>query len=260
MTSAVTYAWGDPGAGSFGLARLGQPADGEPASALAIVFAGTEVLAVAQPADMAEVETPDGWSLKFTLDEAGGGVELAFEALGPAAEFLAGSQAADAGGMESREQPCVVRGTVGATAVEGRGQRGEAWGDADWSQMGTARTVSAWLDDGRSFLASAIRADGADGHDSDAMTAYFLDPDAETAVAPLDEARLSTAYDAEGRQRRAGLELYETEDTQVPRRGAGTLVCGTSLDLGELQLDTAFFAWALAGHDGVGRYDLLRRK
>jgi hypothetical protein len=258
LSSALTYAWADPGAGSFGLARLDLEAETPGTGGLAIVFSGAEVLAVAQPDDLAETESPDGWTLSFSL-ETGAPVELTFTPIGPSAEFLSGTAAADAGGMESREQPCAVSGTVGTTTVEGHGQRGQGWGEVDWSELESARTISAWLEDGRSFLASAIRRPGGGGHEADAVTAYFVDPEAEAPPAPLDEARISTAYDADGRQRRAGLELYETEETQVPRRGAGTLLCGTSLDLGELRLDTAFFAWGISGVDGVGRYDHLHR-
>ena len=47
--------------------------------------------------------------------------------------------------------------------------------------------------------------------------------------------------------------------TTYPRRGAGEVTCGTSLDLGRLRLDCAFFAWTLEGREGIGRYDVLRR-
>ena len=43
-------------------------------------------------------------------------------------------------------------------------------------------------------------------------------------------------------------------------RAAGEAVCGTTFDLGELRLDCAFFAWRMEGREGVGRYDLLRRR
>jgi hypothetical protein len=35
-------------------------------------------------------------------------------------------------------------------------------------------------------------------------------------------------------------------------------VCGTSLDLGRLRLDCAFFRWRMDGRTGFGRYDILR--
>jgi hypothetical protein len=37
------------------------------------------------------------------------------------------------------------------------------------------------------------------------------------------------------------------------------VLCGSSLDLGSLQLDCSFFGWSLEGHAGVGRYDIVRR-
>jgi hypothetical protein len=312
FTDAITYAWGDPAAGSFGLARLGWAPGAARASALAVVFSGADT--VAAVAQSSPLEAPPDWASfawegdgaklatrtqrpleAWTLSLSSGDVEaeLAFAAIGPPAELLAGSAAAQAGGIEAYEQPCVVAGTVRAgggdeITIEGRGQRGHGWGEVDWSRMENARTVSVWLEDGRSFVASAIRPPKAKGHEDDAITAYFLDPGDEGGVAgedgegdgdgdgadagsggsaparpepePLHEARISTAYDTDGRQRRAGLELYETESTQIPRRGAGTLLCGTTLDLGDLRLDTAFFDWSLSGNDGVGRYDQLRHK
>ena len=48
-------------------------------------------------------------------------------------------------------------------------------------------------------------------------------------------------------------------EDSYPRRGAGEVLCGTSLDLGRLRLDCAFFRWRMEGREGVGRYDVLRR-
>ena len=70
---------------------------------------------------------------------------------------------------------------------------------------------------------------------------------------------LSTTYDGEGRQRRAGLELWDRGRRPTPRRAAGEVACGTTLDLGRLRLDCAFFRWRMEGREGVGRYDVLRR-
>ena len=58
---------------------------------------------------------------------------------------------------------------------------------------------------------------------------------------------------------RAGLELYVGEEDPVPHRVAGEVVCGTTLDLGRLRLDCAFFRWHMEGREGIGRYDVLRR-
>ena len=76
--------------------------------------------------------------------------------------------------------------------------------------------------------------------------------------ARVPEAYLSTTSDAEGRQRRAGIELW-TDPERWPQRAAGEVLCGSSLDLGRLRYDCAFFGWRMEGRSGVGRYDVLRR-
>ena len=72
-------------------------------------------------------------------------------------------------------------------------------------------------------------------------------------------ARAHQAFDGEGRMRRAGLELWPADEDAWARRAAGEVLCGSSLDLGALRLDCAFFRWHLEGRTGVGRYDILRR-
>jgi hypothetical protein len=74
----------------------------------------------------------------------------------------------------------------------------------------------------------------------------------------VEDGRLSTTYDADGHTRRAGFELW-ARDAGWPRRAAGEVLCGSSLELGALQLDCAFFRWHLEGRAGVGRYDIVRR-
>ena len=96
------------------------------------------------------------------------------------------------------------------------------------------------------------------GSGGEAGAAWLVDePGGALAVA---DPRLSTTYDGAGRQRRAGLELWVTgDDDEFPRRVGGEVACGTSLELGRLRLDCAFFRWRMEGRAGVGRYDVLRR-
>jgi hypothetical protein len=95
-------------------------------------------------------------------------------------------------------------------------------------------------------------------HEGEELSAWLLEEGADPRE--VAEPRLSTTYDGEGRQRRAGLELFVTGDEdEFPRRVAGQVACGTSLDLGRLRLDCAFFEWRMEGRAGVGRYDVLRR-
>jgi hypothetical protein len=102
---------------------------------------------------------------------------------------------------------------------------------------------------------TSIRPAGADDHAREATWAAVWEPDRVLAV---EDGRLSTTYDAEGHTRRAGLELW-TQDGEWPHRGSGEVLCGSSLELGALRLDCAFFQWRLEGRAGVGRYDILRR-
>jgi hypothetical protein len=274
----VTFAFGDPGAGLYGLARLGlSGADGDrTGSALAVLFAGSEPVAVhargAVPLDAdaglerlslpgldATVDEPlRQWTVRF--DDGPHGFDLTFEATAAPADLEASETAAQAGGMEGYEQLCRVRGTVraGGTAHEVRclGQRGHAWGEPDWERIESTRTLAAWLEDGSGVFLTAVRPAGAGDHERDATWAAVIGP---AGTLRVDEPRLSTTYDDAGRQRSAGLELWVGEQDAYPRRASGEVVCGSTLDLGQLRLDCAFLRWHMEGRSGIGRYDVLRR-
>ena len=277
-TDAVTFSFADPAAQLYGLARLGLSGEGAArrGSALAVLFSGRDpVAAIAQgdvevapdadwsalslPGLAASVEAPlERWSVRMAGERHG--FALTFEAISPPAELSGAEAAARAGGMEGYEQLCRVRGEValdGETRVlDGRGQRGHAWGSPDWRRLAAAHTVSVWLDDDRGVALSALHEAGAKGHGDDARWASLLAPGSALRV---EDPRLSTTYDGDGRQRRAGLELWLDEEEGYPRRAAGTVLCGSTLELGQLRLDCAFMRWTMEGHTGVGRYDVLRR-
>lgn len=279
FSDAVTVAFGDPRADVYGVARLGLA--GGAASGLAMLFHGGKPVVVnaeggveaaegagwddvsAAGLDMAVVEPLERWTLHFAGDDAS--LDLELEALGEPAELEPGHPAAVAGGMTGYEQLVRVRGTATVRgrrlAIDGLGQRGHSWGAPDWDKMTLARTLSAWMDDGLAVTLTAVRPAKADAHGREAVAATILergaDGDGVRAVAVADP-RLSTTYDAGGRQRHAGLELWVDEDGH-PRRAAGDVVCGTTLDLGRLRLDCAFFRWHMDGREGIGRYDVVRR-
>jgi hypothetical protein len=145
--------------------------------------------------------------------------------------------------------------------VDGLGQRGHSWGAPDWERIALARTVAAWLADDLSVSLTAIRPAGADHHEAELLAATVVSRDAESdgpRAVPVADARLSTTYDGDGRQRAAGLELLMDGDG-FARQAAGEVLCGTSLDLGRLRLDCAFFRWRMERRVGYGRYDVLRR-
>ena len=274
---AVTFAFGDPDHGIYGSARLGL-VPGEPlrASALGLLFRGGDLVAVdaigavelpgadwtaLEVGDVrATVERPlEAWTVAYDGDD--GGFELRFEALGEPAELGSGEVAASAAGLQGYEQLCTVRGTVRCgeerTQVQCLGQRGHQWGAPDWERIALARTVAAWFDDGSGVALASVRPDGAASHADEAVTACLI---REGLVTTIADPRLSTTLDEAGRQRSASLELWdEQDDRSYVHRAAGEAVCGTTLDLGRLRLDCAFFRWRMDGFEGVGRYDVLRR-
>jgi hypothetical protein len=279
FSEAVTVAFADGAAELYGVARLGL-SEGS-ASGLVILFRRGEPVTVSAeggvelpspPAswdevgaaglDVTTVEPMRAWRLQFAGEDAAFDLEL--EATGAVAELDAAHDVARAGGMAGYEQPVRVRGsaTVGGEHIEidGLGQRGRSWGAPDWDRIELARTVSAWLGDDLSVSLTAIRPAGKRDHAVEAVAASIIErgEDGEARAVDVLDPRLSTAYDGEGRQLRAGLELWVDEDG-YPRRAAGEITCGTSLDLGRLRLDCAFFRWRMEGREGFGRYDVLRR-
>ena len=197
------------------------------------------------------VEEPlQRWTLRIGDDE------LIFEATGPPAEFEPSEPLARAGGMTGYEQICRVHGSVRGHEVRCFGQRGHTWGEPDWERIDSTRSLAAWLEDGSGVVLSAVRPAGSAGHEPEATWAALLGAAGSLRV---DEPRLSTTYDEDGRQRRAGLELWVGEDDSYPQHATGEVVCGSTLDLGQLRLDCAFVRWRIEGRSAIGRYDVLRR-
>jgi hypothetical protein len=266
-SDALTYAFADPAADVCGVARLGLSAEG--ASGLVMVFADGELVTVQADGDGETGETWEAvsaagltsetleadarWRLRH--DGEGSGFDLEFAAAGTPFAVSADSAVGRAGGMEGFDAICRVSGRIAGRPFAGAGQRGRAWGAPDWDRMALARTLTVWFDAGRGFSAVAIRPAGARSHAEEAIAAFVLEDEPREVAAT----RISTTYDAEGRQRAAGLELYVGSEDDVPERVAGEVAAGTSLDLGRLRLDCAFFRWRSGGREGVGRYDVLRR-
>jgi hypothetical protein len=274
---SVTVAFGDAASEVYGVARVGATAEG--ASAIALLFGGRDLVATEMAGtpgagdlewDRAGVgdvtietlEPLSRWRASFDGD--GGGFELELAALSPPIELSPSTEVAAVSGTQGYEQLCRVTGTarIGEQRLEidCLGQRGHQWGVPDWETLESARTVSAWLGPDSAVVLQGARAEGADGHDEEALTGLLVDGAGPGAViTELDDPRLSTTYDGNGRQRRAGMELWVGAEDDFPQRVAGEALCGTSLELGRLRLDSAFFLWRSAGRAGVGRYELLRR-
>lgn len=273
FSDAITFSFGDEAVGLFGMARAGI-ADGN-GSGLAVLFAGHATVAARAQGAIALsalaweaidaggvtttiVEPLQRWTVGFDAG-SDGGFALEFTAVASPV-FLEGGVEGSA--MTGYEQLCRVRGTVRVAdreiAVDCLGQRGHQWGSPDWDKLSMARTLGAWMGPDSAVLISAFRGAKAKDHGNDAIEAVVLEGTPLLPVA-IEESLLSTGYDEDGRQRRAGWELWPVDEEGYVRRGAGELLCGTSLDLGRLRLDCAFFRFRMDGRSGVGRYDVLRR-
>src|SRR3954451_25200652 len=236
FSDAVTFSFGDPEADVYAVARLGLSGESS-ASGLGLVFSGGEPVAVEADGvvDVTErtwagidaaglattIERPlEAWTLSFASDAVT--FDLNVEATSAPGEM------AD-GGMEGYEQLCRFSGdaTIAGrrVAIDCFGQRGHSWGAPDWDTMTLARTLGVWMGEDLGVSLLAIRPSGADRHDRESVAAYVYDNGEPARV--LDP-RLSTGYDGEQRQRRAGLELWMDEESPA-RRAAGEIVCGEQL-------------------------------
>jgi len=271
---AVTFAFGDPAAKLYGLARLSFGSEG--ANGLAVLYAGDQPVGASAGGGDTAGDPPswdsvhaagvrvsvaaalEAWTVTFQGSDVA--FDLRYEACSAPAVLLADAPAARAGGMQGYEQLCRVTGTAshgGRThQVRCLGQRGQLWGRPDWSRIELARSLSAWLGEDRALTLTAVRPAKSKGHFDEVLSGFMFESGEAVEIA---DPRLSTTYDAARHQRRAGLELYMDEETGSARRVGGEVLCGTSLDLGEQRLDSAFFHWRMEGREGVGRYDVLRR-
>ena len=271
---AVTFSFGDPVAELYGLARVSLGGGG--ASGFAVVYAGDEPAGASTEA-LAALDAPGGWdavsaagvrctvvtpleSWTVHYDGDGAGFELRFEAISAPAVLDPDGAVAQAGGVAGYEQLCNVTGRVRhggrSHPVRCLGQRGHQWGTPDSRRIELARTLTAWMGADRAVTLTAVRPAKAKHHDEEAVSGFLIDRGEPVAIF---DPRLSTTYDARLRQRSAGLELWMSEEGGHARRAAGQVLCGTTVDLGDLRLDSAFFAWRMEGRVGTGRYDVLRR-
>lgn len=273
---AVTFSFADAETALCGLARVGRLPNQRKLTAMALICADGQVAAGSiegsadseldtwERAGVGEVELVTGEPLRSwraTCKGGDGGFDLGFDALAQPVYF---DEEVALGGAEATRQyeiPCAVEGTVTLSGKERRlscfGTRAHAWGATDWERVELGRSVSAVFGPDLSIFLRAVRPRGAAGHDEEKLTAYRATADAEPES--YERSLLSTAYDEDRRQHTSTCELYVAGD-EYPNRLAGSVVCGTSLELGELQLNIAFFRWSYAGRSTIGRYDILMRR
>jgi hypothetical protein len=164
-----------------------------------------------------------------------------------------GSPEVDLGGVTARI--CRVSGEVDGTKIDCLGTFSVTAVAPRWEELQALRSISALVDEGNGLLALARRARDAPGHgDEQVRAGLFVDGQ----LHQVEEARISTVYDASGRQRSAGLELWLPGE-EFPRRGSGLVIAGSTFELDSIQVHTAVFRWRLDGREGIGAYELMVR-
>ena len=226
--AAVSIAFFDPARGLHGTGRVGAT----------VLFEGARSSVLAEGPRLERRDA--GW--RAELD---GAFSLELEPV--AGPF-------DLGGVTA--QVCAVAGSVGNVKVSCLGTVAETATPPAWSELDAVRSVSALFDRGHAFLAVARRPRDAPGHGQDEVAAWLLHEGKPLAV---EDARISTVYDGEARQRSAGLELW-LPDEEFPRRLSGTVVAGSSLQLERVDVHAAVFRWRMDDREGVGAYELAVRR
>ncbi len=191
-------------------------------------------------ADGAEItRAGEGWRA-----ELAGELALDVEAL---------TESTELGGV--RACLCRVQGEAAGRSVDCLGTLAETAAAPRWEELDALRTISAIVDGEHALLALARRPRGALGHGQERVSARLLE---EGRFLEVEDARISTVYDGDGRQRSAGLELWLPGE-EYPRRGSGLVVAGSSLQLEEIEVHAAIFRWRLDGREGIGAYELMAR-
>jgi hypothetical protein len=170
-----------------------------------------------------------------------------------ALELAPVSEAAELGGVSAHV--CRVSGEALGRRLDCLGTLSETTVAPRWEELDALRSISALVDEGNALLALARRPRGAVGHGKELVRARLI---AEGAMHDVEDARISTVYDGGGRQRSAGLELWLPGE-ELPRRGSGVVLAGSSLDLEEIRVHAAVFRWRLEGREGIGAYELMVR-
>jgi hypothetical protein len=161
------------------------------------------------------------------------------------------SESADLGGAEARVGR--VRGRIDGRALECLGVVTETSQPPAWSEIDALRAIAAVFEPGLAVLALARRPQGIRGHGEERVTGWLV---RDGTPLSIEETRISTVYDGEGRQRTAGLELWLPGE-DFPRRVSGAAHAGASLTLEGLRVHAAVFTWRMEGREGVGTYDIV---
>lgn len=150
---------------------------------------------------------------------------------------------------------CAVSGTVAGIQVDCLGTATETLEPPVWAELDAVRGITAVFDRDHAVFVLARRPRGVLGHGHELVEAVLV---LDGELVPVEDARVSTVYDGDGRQRNAGLELW-LADEDFPRRASGTAEAGASLSLENLRVNAAVFRWRMDHHEGGGTYELAAR-
>jgi hypothetical protein len=150
---------------------------------------------------------------------------------------------------------CKVHGHAAGKEIDCLGTTAETRTPPAWDELDAIRSISLLVDAENALLAVARRPRAALGHGDELVSAALLQAG---ELMSIEEARISTVYDQDGRQRSAGLELWLPGE-DFPRRGSGKVVAGSSLELEGLLVHAAVFQWRLEEREGIGAYEVMVR-
>ena len=126
--------------------------------------------------------------------------------------------------------------------------------EPDWQRLEGIRLVSARFDDGAALGLAAARPRAARGHGDDVAVARVVD--AEGLETATSDALVSVEYDAEGRPRRLGIELWADPDS-APLRVAADRDEASEAP-GASGRDAVAMSFRRDGVTGSGLYEVVR--
>ena len=218
--TALALTYVEPGRNLYATAR----------SDFALIFEDGKASSFDEPSVIAA--TDDGWTAQLP-----GGLSLSLQRVADPVEL---------GGI--RAHLC--------TAGEGLGVVGEIHDPPRWHELDATRYVCALFDPQNALIAFARRPAGSLGHGEELVVAHLW---SDGELKGVEDARLSTIYDGEGRPRQASMELWlPSED--FPRRAFGVVTAGASLALEGLDVHAAAMEWRMESHRGLGLYELTVRE
>ncbi|MBA3300633.1 MAG: hypothetical protein H0T15_02085 [Thermoleophilaceae bacterium] len=214
---------------------------GELRTGVTILYEGPSPTALAEGCKIHREE--DG-SFAALMEAGDAELALRFGPMGDPAE-LAGA----------RTWVCRVKGQVAGAPIDCLGTATETLEPPNWEELEAVRSITAVFDPGHALFCVARRDRGTRAHGEEAVEAVLI---TAGVVHTAEDARISTVYDGDGRQRQVGLELW-FEEEDFPRRAFGRVSAGTSLELSGATVHASVFDWRMEGREGAGTYDLMVR-